>query len=257
LIRIIKISLFTLTAIALLVLTGFIFIKYQDNKVANIEVKIYRNTLDGFLERDIIMATINDIDSIKNLAVNDINPSIIERRLVNNPYIEEVDSYLTLDGKLLINIKEKNPIIRIFNKDGESIYLDNNGHFIPTSKHYTPRVLIANGYIVDKVVGFNTNIHDTNYTNTIFKELFFLTKLINENKLLASQINQIYYNSKGEYDLIPELGDHIIKFGKLDNAISKLNNLDAFYRKNMISSDWNKYNVINLTYKDQIVCTKK
>ncbi len=256
-IKIIKISFFSLVAITLIVLTGFIIKKNQVSVIDNVEVRIYRDSDNGFLNRDIILKTINNIDSISNLAVKDIDPVTIERKLILNPYIEEIDCYLTLNGTLLINVKEKNPIIRIFGEDDISMYLDNNGDFIPTSKQYTPRVIIANGYINDKIAGFNNNIHDTIYNNSVFRELFYLTKLIKQNSLLSSQINQIYYNSKGEYDLIPELGDHIIKFGKLKNSLVKLKKLEAFYKRNLKSSEWNKYKEINLTYKDQIVCTKK
>ncbi len=64
-------------------------------------------------------------------------------------------------------------------------------------------------------------------------------------------------NSKGEYDLIPELGNHLVQFGTFDNAQIKLRNLDAYYRKSLKTDDWDIYKTINLTYKDQIVCTKK
>ena len=37
----------------------------------------------------------------------------------------------------------------------------------------------------------------------------------------------------------------------------KLINLEAYYRKNLTIPDWDKYRTINLTYRDQIVCTKK
>ena len=246
-----------MAAIALVILTGFIVTKNQNAAIADIDVSIYRNTEKGFLDRNTILTTINNIDSIKNLSVKDINPRIIERKLKKNPYIEEVDCYVTINGKLLINVKEKSPIIRIYNKNGLSIYLDRNGDIIPISSSYTPRVLIASGYILDEVTNFNTNISDTSYNYSTYRNLFQLTTQIKSNKLLSSQINQIYYNSKGEYDLIPELGDHIIKLGKLNDMATKLENLDAFYRKNMVTSDWNKYNTINLKYKDQIVCTKK
>ena len=103
----------------------------------------------------------------------------------------------------------------------------------------------------------NSNIYDTIYDNTVFQELFFLTKLINQNSLLEAQINQIYVNSKGEYDLIPELGNHLVQLGTLNDIQNKLQNLEGYYRKNLKSSDWDKYKIINLTYKDQIVCTKK
>lgn len=255
--RIVQISLFTIAVLGILVLMGFIMKENRVAKVEDVQVNIFRQTDKGFLTNDIILNTINNIDSNTNLKVIDVDTYSIERNLHNNPYIENTDSYFTLDGNLLINIKEKNPIIRIYNKQNSSIYIDNNGDFIPTSKNYTPRVLIANGYINDNITSLNYSIYDTTYANSTYYEIFTLAKLILQNKLLSSQINQIYVNSKGEYDLIPELGEHVVKFGKMVNAETKLENLEAYYRKNMTTDNWDNYSTINLIYKDQIVCTKK
>ncbi len=256
-IRIIQISLFTLATLGLLVLMGFIFKESRATLVEDVQVNIFRDTDEGFLSRDILLNTINNIDTNKHLTITNVNTYDIERNLLLNPYIENTDSYLTLDGKLLINVKEKTPIIRVYNKQGNSIYIDNNGEFIPISRKHTSRVLIASGYINDNITSLESNIYDTTYSNSSYFEVFKLGKLILENHLLSSQINQIYVNSKGEYDLIPELGEHIIKFGSLENAAIKLENLEAYYRKNMITENWDKYSSINLIYKDQIVCTKK
>ncbi len=262
--KIIQISLFTLTVIGLLTLTGFIINGNMLKNVAGIEVVIYRNAESGFISREEIMSTLNKIDSLTDrltsenkLELNKIETDKIERVLYENPYIEEVDSYLTLDGKLLINIKEKEPIIRVYDKGKGGFYIDNQGDIFPVSGQYSPRVIIANGYINEKANTVNSNISDTIYDNTVFRELFYLTKLINQNSLLVAQINQIYVNSKGEYDLIPELGDHLVQLGTMEDIQNKLQNLEAYYRKNMKSNDWDKYKIINLIYKDQIVCTKK
>ncbi len=255
--KIIQISLFTLVVIGLLVMMGFIVKENHTSIIDSIELDYYRNSEKGFLSNEVVLNTIDNIDSVSSLSVNDINSKTIENKLLTNPYIDEVDSYLTLDGKLLINIKEKSPIIRIFDKNGNSFYIDNQGDFIPISKNYTPRVLIANGYINEININFTGNINDTTYNKTIIKDIYILTKLIYNNEFLSSQINQIYYNSKDDYDLIPKLGDHVIRFGKIENAQSKLINLEAYYKKNMISPNWDNYSTINLIYKDQIVCTKK
>ena len=250
--------------IGLLTLTGFIINGNMHKDVAGIELVVYRNAETGFISQSEIMSSLNKIDSLtirleseNKLELNKIKTDEIERVLSENPYIDEVDSYLTLDGKLLINIKEKEPIIRVFDKGKGGFYIDNQGDIFPVSKLYSPRVIIANGYINEEVNTFNSNISDTSYDNTVFRELFLLTKLINKNSLLAAQINQIYVNSKGEYDLIPELGDHLVQLGTLEDIQNKLQNLEAYYRKNLKSSDWDKYKIINLIYKDQIVCTKK
>lgn len=262
--RIIYISLFTLTVIGLLTLSGFIVNYNKFSNVSDIKVNIYRNSESGFLNSDEILKEINTIESLyhnpsdsNKLTVNRPNTVKIERILANNPYIDKVDSYFTLDGRLLINIKEKEPIIRIYNSGKEGFYIAKNGDIFPISSQFAPRVLIANGYIKYKLSNLNSNINDSIYSNTVLQELFFLMQLINQSELLKAQINQIYVNSKGEYDLIPELGNHLVQFGTFENAQIKLRNLVAYYRKYLTTKDWDMYKTINLTYKGQIVCTKK
>ncbi len=262
--RIIYISLFTLTVIGLLTLSSFIVNHNKYKGVSDIKVKIYRNSELGFLNSEEILNGLSTIEnlhfdqkSIDSLKINNLETDKIENLLNINPYIDEVDSYFTVDGRLLINIKEKEPIIRIYDSGNEGFYIDKNGDILPISRQFAPRVTIANGYIVDKITDFNSNIVDTIYRNTVLQELFYLTLLINQNELLKAQINQIYVNSKGEYDLIPELGNHIVQFGTFDNAQIKLRNLIAYYKKYLKTSNWDSYKTINLTYKDQIVCTKK
>jgi cell division protein FtsQ len=164
---------------------------------------------------------------------------------------------ISREGNLIVNIKEKQPIIRIYEEGKPGYYIDNKGDIFPISSQFAPRVIIANGYINDNVDITANNINDSTFTKSVAKELYNLTQLINDNDLLAIQINQIYVNSKGEYDLIPELGNHIIKFGTFDNAKDKLNNLTAYYARYLKTNNWDSYKSINLTYKDQIVCTKK
>lgn len=262
--KIIQISLFTLTALALLTLMGFILVNNKDANVADIKVNIFRNTEVGFMDKSEIMSVIVNSDSlpgqqtgIQKLMINEIDTDIIEESLAINPYIDKVDSYLTIDGTILINIKEKEPIIRIYDKSEKGFYIDNIGDIFPISNRYAPRVLISNGYINETITDLNSNITDSVYDTSVFREVFFLTQLINNNSLLKAQINQIYVNSKGEYDLIPELGDHIVQFGNITDATNKLRNLEAYYQKYLKTSNWDSYSIINLTYKDQIVCTKK
>ena len=106
-------------------------------------------------------------------------------------------------------------------------------------------------------IKLSSNIYDSIYINTPLNNVFHINNLILKNELLKSQIGQVYVNSIGEYDLIPMLGNHIIKLGKTDNIKQKIENLTSYDKKNLVTEGWNKYRTINLKYKDQIVCTKK
>ncbi|MFK5855892.1 MAG: hypothetical protein QM503_07155 [Bacteroidota bacterium] len=255
--KIIQISLFILTVIVLITLTGFIVITNMHTKVTDVEINIYRNSENGFISKGEILEVINNIDSINQIEVQKVKIGIIEKALTLNPYVDKVDSYITINGSLLINLREKQPIIRIYDKGKYGFYLDAKGNIFPISRQYAPRVIIANGYIKDEISTNGGNINDSIYDNSVYRELFELTKLINNNKLLKAQINQIYVNSKGCYDLIPELGNHLIQFGSMEDSEIKIKNLDAYYKKYLKTGIWDSYKTINLTYKNQIVCTKK
>jgi cell division protein FtsQ len=54
------------------------------------------------------------------------------------------------------------------------------------------------------------------------------------------------------------VGNHKIIFGKAENIAEKFNKLKLFYTEGLNKSDsWRKYSIINLKYKNLVVCTKK
>ncbi len=255
--RIIKITLFSIVAISLFALMGFIIIKGKDAAIKDVEVNIFRSTTDGFLTEEIILMSLNRIDTVTGITIKDISLSRIEEIISLNPYVSMVDGFVTLNGMLKLNVKEKTPVLRIYNKEGKSIYIDASGDFVPLSSRYTPRVVVASGYIDEEVTNLNTNIFDTIYNNSYMRNVYDLFTQINKNNFLRRQIGQVYVNSKGEYDLVPVLGEHLVKLGTLEDIDLKLENLEAYYRKNLTIPDWDNYRTVNLAYKDQIVCTKK
>ena len=64
-------------------------------------------------------------------------------------------------------------------------------------------------------------------------------------------------NEDEEMELVPRVGNHTILFGDEKEMDEKFSKLFLFYKEGLSKQGWNKYNVINLKYKDQVVCTKK
>jgi len=58
-------------------------------------------------------------------------------------------------------------------------------------------------------------------------------------------------------ELIPKVGNHLIIFGDTSQMSQKFENLILFYRKGLTKVGWDKYNIINLKFKNQVVCSKK
>ncbi len=255
--KIIKIALFILFAVAVTGLMGFIYFEQGKQTIKQVVIKINREGEKGFLSEEAIKRMVSNYDSLPNQKVNQINTQTIESAISTNPFVEIADVFISIDKDLVVNIEEKRAFMRIFNRKSDGFYIDHSGNLFPLSNNYTPRVMIANGYIDVIPNDDKINIYDSVYADTHLVDLFELTRLINKNKFLAAQVGQIYVNSRGEFDLVPLLGNHIIKFGTMEDAGIKLDNLDTFYKKALMSEGWEKYATINLKYKNQVICKRK
>jgi cell division protein FtsQ len=59
------------------------------------------------------------------------------------------------------------------------------------------------------------------------------------------------------FELIPVIGDHIIKLGKGENVEEKLNRLFVFYKQVLGKVGFNKYAALDVQYDGQVVAIKK
>lgn len=255
--RILKISLFLLFVLAVMGLMGFIYVENSRQPLNEVVIRIERETEKGFLEETFLLSMIEDQDSVSKKQIKEINTQKVEDIIQQNVFVETVDAYVNLDKDLIINVRERIAVMRIFPKKKDGFYIDQKGNMFPLSKNYTSRVMVANGYLDYSFNPEHQSIYDTIYKKDVLRDLFKLTNIIGANPFLSAQISQIYVNSIGEYDLIPEIGNHIVQMGTIDNAEEKLNNLDLWYRNAMLKEEWNKYKIINIKYKDQVVCTQK
>lgn len=255
--RILYIILFILFGVVISTLMGFIVYKHGNQHINDIKIKISKTDNGGFLAHDLILSMVKETEGIDSLSIAHLDLAVLENKLNGNPYVDHVDAYINIKRDLIINIKERDAILRVYLPDNSSFYMDLKGNLFPLCSWFTPRLIIANGYIKATLPVANTNVYDSTFTKTKLPELYSLVIKISENPLLNSQISQIYVNSRGEYDLIPELGNHSIQLGNTDQIDVKLRNLDSFYRTKLIKEGWEKYEKINLMYTNQIVCTKK
>jgi cell division protein FtsQ len=67
---------------------------------------------------------------------------------------------------------------------------------------------------------------------------------------------QIYVGDDFEIELIPKVGNHKILIGNIENLDDKFSRLLLFYKQGLMRKGWENYSVINLKFKNQVVCTK-
>jgi cell division protein FtsQ len=188
---------------------------------------------------------------LTSLPIGSIDVERVERVLNADPFVKNANVYIDALNVIHIELSQREPILRVIDKNGLSYYLDREGGNVPLSKHYTPRVIVATGDI---------NPYDRDYLTKkkhVLKDLYELTQRILKDEFLAPLIEQIYVAKTGEYHLIPKIGDQRIILGDMDRLEEKIFYLKNFYKEAMPFKGWQKYKTINLTFKGQVVTVKK
>ncbi|WP_316824833.1 cell division protein FtsQ [Pedobacter miscanthi] len=233
------------------VLLSFINVKKQTVKCTDIKILI--PGADNFIEREEIDAILKEDQGVllgRNL--ENINIHKIEKKLQSNPYIGFAKVYVDMDGVLHIEVKQRQPILRILNENGQDFYIDNDGLKMPISSNFTANVLVATGHISEV---FGSRV-DTLHTQ-LARDLYKTAQYIKKDTLWDAQIEQIVVDQKNDIELVPRVGNQRIILGDADSLEKKMKNLLLFYKKAMPQVGWDTYKTINIKYTNQIVCEKR
>ena len=263
--KIVNISFWVFLIAGLFVMLGFVSKKQDAMLCKSLAINIKNSNGNFFINQDDIKKIIHSKgDSIVHQPFSTINIFGLENSLDNNAYIEDAQVYSTVNGDVKINVKQRQPLVRLFDKDGESFYIDVTGKLMPLSDEYTSRVLVVNGNLQESYAKYyNDNLNDIIKDSTLNKQtllgsIYIIAKYINSDSLLKAQFQQMFVNQDSDFVLIPRVGMNKIILGDTTDLAMKFNKLKIFYREGLNTTGWwNKYAIINLKYKDQIVCTKK
>lgn len=190
----------------------------------------------------------------KNIKLADIEETM------NTRYreLKTAEAYMSVDGTLHLAADQRIPMLRIMPDEGGDYFLDTEGVVVRRRNLYTPRLHIAGGNInISRAMLNGVSVLDTSIKKTILRDIYYLTGYINSNSFWSALIDQIHVDSHDEIILVPRGGSHTIHLGNIDNFEEKLRNLKVFYNKVLPEVGWNKYSVINLSFRDQIVCKRR
>jgi cell division protein FtsQ len=190
--------------------------------------------------------------------VKRINLLEIENRINVLRELKVAEVYRTIDGNVHIYADQREPVMRVMPDNGGDYFVDEDGVVVRRRNLYTPRLHIVGGNInISSAMLNGVSVLDTSIKNTILKDIYQLVIYLNDDDFWSAQIDQIYVDNNSEIDLIPRIGNQTVHLGTIENYDGKLRNLEAFYDKVLPEVGWNKYSVINLEFKDQIVCKKR
>ncbi|MBN1416761.1 MAG: hypothetical protein JW973_16815 [Bacteroidales bacterium] len=247
----------------LIAASGFISEKQAGQLVNSLDIKILDAEQSHFIdENDVREMLYGSRIPMLGEKGNMIKLKHIEEKLRQEQIIRTAEVYITEPGILHIDVRQREPFVRIFNSRGQSYYFDREGNIIPFSHSFSPFVLVVNGHITEPFkIGQVKNIWNFDHDSLSLRQrciydLFRLTSFIDQDDFWRSQIEQVFVSPSGEFELIPRVGSHIIEFGRAEDVAEKFYKLRLLYIEGFNRLGWNQYSRINLKYNNQVVCIK-
>jgi len=211
---------------------------------------------------DLIAEINRKYGKLQSKSIGEIDIAGIAELVKSNPYLENTDVLVTVEGDILIRADQCIPMIRYYSSAGYPHYIDRKGRIMPVNTAFPYKVLIASGQI-ESPLKDGSNIFSIPDSNHLLQaklknlyDIYLLAGIINTDSTLKALIEQVYITSSGKILLVTKVGSHIVYMGDTTDAAEKLENLTYFYKYGLVKTGWNKYSKVNLEYKNQIVCTK-
>ncbi len=239
--------------------------KQRSTTVNHISIEILNPSEHEFItESDVKKFFADRNDLILGNEIKNIDITNLEKVLNSNPAVENAEISYDINGDFKITVKQRRPLVRIINENGESYYIDSLSKLMPLNFKSTGRVIVASGFINEpyaKRYNYSVNqmIENKNLKDvTLLDDIYEISKDIYSDTLLSNLIHQIYVTPEKDFILIPVVGDQSIVLGTNEDLKLKLNKLKLFYKEGLNKTNsWNKYSTINLKFKNLVVCTKK
>lgn len=174
----------------------------------------------------------------QTVAKENLDLNKLENAVNAHEMVEKSRVYVSVDGVLKADVRQKTPIVRVFDDSG-SFYIDYNGKTMPLSELNTARVPLVSGKV---------NADDPGLM-AVFRKIY-------EDDFLKKNIIGIKVLPNGALVMDSRNFGYEIDFGKPIHIERKFENYKAFYQKASQDSTINNYKRINLIFTQQVVCSK-
>ena len=166
-----------------------------------------------------------------------INLRNIEQTLNQNAWVEDAQSFVSIDGGVGVHVSTKIPIVRI--QSDSNYYIDKDGNPFPLSPFKSVQVPLVYG----------------NLTAKQRQELVAVVQHIAKDSFMYDHIVAYEWLDEG-LTVEPRHQAYKIVLGSVSKLDSKIQHYKAFYAKMQDSAILKTYKQVNLSFHGQVVCSK-
>ncbi len=250
--KILVISVWILLGSGTVVLLISAISKKNNEPVSNVEITISGVQNNYFIDKKDVMKIMERTNgkSIEKAVIGSLDLSAMEASLQKDQWIEKAEIFFDNNNVLQVKIREREPVARIFTSAGSSFYMDSSLTRLPLSEKFSARLPVFTNFPTEVVI---LNKKDS----LLLKDIKTLSMYIGGDPFWMAQIEQVDVTSEGQFELIPKLGNQVIRFGSADEYKEKFNKLMAFYKQVQAKTGWNNYSVLDLKFKSQVVAISR
>ncbi|MBL7717355.1 MAG: hypothetical protein JNL72_00860 [Flavipsychrobacter sp.] len=215
--------------------------------VAGMEVDIKNNRHKFVDEQEVkaIMLRANGAP-IAGTPVNHLKLRAIEDSIKKNKWVANAEAYIDNKRVVHVRVTQRVPVARIFEENGSSYYIDKTMSIMPVSERYV--------YYTTVVTGVPHLGNDTT-SKALMAQIAHVVRRVERDTFWSAQVSQIVVGADRSFEIVPVLGDQRILLGDTSLLDTKLANLFVFYKNVLSRVGWDRYDVIDLRYKGQIVAS--
>jgi cell division protein FtsQ len=223
-------------------LVGFLFAfsnkRNTSRKLTQSEIKFLGDNKLFITEATVSKLLIQNQQPVTEQPKEIIDLNELETALNSNPMIKKAEVYMSVNGKLSVEIEQKRPIARV--STNASYYIDDQGSYMPLSSNYAARVPLITG-----------NVNKKN-----LETVFQFAKRVDKDEFLKKHVIEIRQNDDESIDFKIRKYDFTVHLGSVKMLDKKINNFKVFYQKALKDKILDNYKVVNLKFDKQVICTK-
>lgn len=186
--------------------------------------------------------------SLKGKKLAALNLQALETELEKSKWILDAVLYVDKQDVLHVHVDEREPVARIFTAQGSSFYIDRNGERLPLSDKVSARVPVFTGVPDVKKLSYADSV--------LWNRITAAADYIRKDPFWMAQVAQIEITPDRQFEMIPVVGNHVVKMGDGSAIDRQFTRLLIFYKEVLRKTGFDTYKVINVQYKGQVVASR-
>jgi cell division protein FtsQ len=248
--KILMLSLWLLLGIGATVLLAAAVHRRNVQQCTGLEISIKGSDDKNYIDEKLISRILSAYtgNSVKGKAMSSFDLHAIENSLTKDIWIREASIYFDNNGVMQIQVTEREPVVRVFTKNGNSYYVDSSLVIMPLSDLIAARLPVFTGFPSDHRVLSRRD-------SSLLKDVVKLGMHIQNNPVLMAMVEQIDISPSGEFELIPKIEDQVVQIGNTERLEEKFHDLLLFYQQTWAKGLVGRYNRVSVKFKDQVVAS--